>query len=65
MSFRIRLNRQHTIALPAATALRANLFQAALVTHPSHKTSPRCFGVMKRGDNAVPHVEMRKIGRFA
>ena len=65
MSFRVRLNRRDAIPPTAAMALRANLFQAALVTHPSHKTSPRCFGVMKRGDNAVPHVEMRKIGRFA
>ena len=52
-------------SLPAATALRANLFRLRLVTHPGHAAAPHCLGVMKRGDNAVPHVEMRKKGRFA
>jgi hypothetical protein len=46
-------------------ALRANLFQATLVSHPGFTAASHCFGVMKSGDTAFPHVEMRKIGRFA
>ena len=30
-----------------------------------HTVAPPCSSVINRGDNAVPHVEMSKKGRFA
>jgi hypothetical protein len=48
------------------TAFDANLFLAAAARRQGHAVAPlNCLGVMKSGDNAPPHVEMRKIGRFA